>query len=354
MKPEQVQRQTKGARRKSSVWALLLKIVVPLGVTVGLCYILFRGIDLRSMMRIVAEECSFGWIACGLVLNIGALLFRSLRWRIQLRAIGVRPSLSTLFMSFCGTYAVNLVLPRLGEVWRTGYIAQDSRAPFDTVFGSMVSDRLADTLVVGLLTAVTFVASGSELMSYLTQEGGESTVGMLMASPWTWVAVAAVLAGCAAIWYLCRRSGWMRKIIDFARGLWSGFIAILRMRGKGLWLLYTAGLWGCYFTSLYLAFHAFPATEALLADKGIKVVAVCFVLSSLSMAVPSQGGIGPWQWAVMFGLSLYSAGYPELTDAYTATFANTVMGTQTLLFIVLGLITFAVIAIRNRRALRGE
>ena len=41
--------------------------------------------------------------------------------------------------SIFGTYAVNLVFPRLGEVWRTGYIAQRQKAPFTTVFGSMVA-----------------------------------------------------------------------------------------------------------------------------------------------------------------------------------------------------------------------
>lgn len=344
------------AERKSkrSVWGMLLKIIVPLVVSVGLCYILFAKQDFGEMVRIVRTECDYRWIAYGLVLNIGALWLRALRWRLQLLAIGVRPSLGTLFLSFCGTYAVNLVFPRLGELWRTGYIAQDQHAPFDSVFGSMVSDRLADTLTVGLLTAFTFMVCGPELMSYLGQGAGEGGVMGLLMSPWLWAAALCGCVACCVVWYFCRRSPWMQKLIAFGRGLWDGFIAILRMRGKGLWLLYTLGLWGCYFTSLYLAFHAFPATEQVLAERGVEVVLVCFVLSSLSMAVPSQGGIGPWQWAVMFGLGLYAAGVPELTEGYAATFANMVMGSQTVLFILLGLMAFGVITLRNRRVNRKD
>lgn len=65
------------------------------------------------------------------------------------------------------------------------------------------------------------------------------------------------------------------------------------------------------------------------------------------MGVPSNGGIGPWQWAVVFGLSLYSI--PGLTKEYATTFANLVMGTQTLLLIALGIFTFICIAVDKRR-----
>lgn len=340
-------------RHRHSVWGVVLKIAVPLIVSVGLCYILFAKQDFASMVDIVRTECTFRWIAYGLVLNVGALWFRSLRWRLQLQAIDVMPSCGVLFMSFCGTYAVNLVFPRLGELWRTGYISQNQSAPFDSVFGSMVSDRLADTITVGLLTLLTFLASGSELMRYLSQDGTSSGLSALLLSPWLWVAVAAGLAACVAIWLLCRRKAWMRRVIAFVGGLWDGFTAILRMRHKGLWLLYTIGVWCCYFFSFYLAFYAFPATARVLEIYGTQVVMVAFVLSSLSMAVPSQGGIGPWQWAVMFGIGLYSAAVPELTQGYAATFANMVMGCQTLLFIILGLASFAIISFTNRRVAKN-
>ncbi len=87
----------------------------------------------------------------------------------------------------------------------------------------------------------------------------------------------------------------------------------------------------------------------MVARYGTIAVMVCFVFSSISMGVPSNGGIGPWQWAIIFGLSLYSAGIPELTKSYATSFANLVMGSQTLLLIILGLITFIAIAIDKRK-----
>ena len=61
------------------------------------------------------------------------------------------------------------------------------------------------------------------------------------------------------------------------------------------------------------------------------------------MGVPSNGGIGPWQWSVIFALGLYG-----LAQGPATAFANLVMGCQTLLLILLGLFTFVCIAFDNK------
>ncbi len=129
----------------------LLKYGVPLIISVGLCYLLFTGVNFKEMLDIIKHNCDFRWIALALVISIFSHVVRAMRWRIQLNAIGVRCPLWIVVLSIFGTYAVNLVLPRLGELWRTGYIAHRQRAPFDTVFGSMVADRLSDTVTVLLI-----------------------------------------------------------------------------------------------------------------------------------------------------------------------------------------------------------
>ena len=152
----------------------MLKYGVPLVISVGLCWLLFSNddIDLAGMMEIVRRECDFRWILLNLLLGIMAQVFRAARWQIQLRALDIRPPFRQLVLSIFGTYSVNLVFPRLGEVWRTGYIAARERAPFTTVFGSMVADRLADTLTVLILLLLTFIPAGAQLREYLGQSGG--------------------------------------------------------------------------------------------------------------------------------------------------------------------------------------
>lgn len=336
---------------KRKPWlSYLLKYGIPLIISIGLCYLLFTGFDFGEMMRIIRNDCDFRWIGLAMTISIFSHVFRAMRWRIQLKALRIDAPLWVLVLSIFGTYAVNLVFPRLGELWRTGYVAQNQDASFTEVFGSMVADRLADTVTVALLTAFTFLIAGPALESYLRQnpEAYEKVIS-LATSPWLWGAAMLFISAAAMMLKLYPKSPVILKIKEFARGLWNGFAVIAAMPGKGRWLLLTVMIWGCYFTQLYVAFFAFDITAEVVERFGITAVLLCFVLSSISMGVPSNGGIGPWQWAIIFGLSVYAHAIPGLTQEYSATFANLVMGSQTLLLIALGLFTFICISINKRR-----
>ena len=325
----------------------LLQYGVPLIISIGLCYLLFTGIDFNEMIETIRNECNFAWIGLALFISLFSHVFRAMRWRIQLRALDINPPLLPLVYSIFGTYAVNLVFPRLGEVWRTTYVAQRQNASFTAVFGSMVADRLADTVTVLFITLLAFLLASGAISQYLAQNTELYTKLLsLIASPWLWVAIVAMIA---AMWWVFTRkrdNKLIAKIIDFARGLWIGFAAIAKMKGKGQWLLLTVAIWGCYFVQMFVAFFAFKETTAVIENHGVVAVLVCFALSSIAMGVPSNGGIGPWQWSVIFGLSIYGMAI----DGISVAFANLVLGSQTLLLIILGIYTFAAIALEKRRS----
>ncbi len=342
-------------RRRPTILGQILKFAIPLIVSVGLCYVLFRKIDFAEMMEIIRRDCDFSWIALSLCVGLLSFLFRALRWGIQLRAVGINAPLTALLLSIFGTYAVNIVFPRLGEVWRTGYIAGRQHAPFATVFGSMLADRLADLVTVALITLGTlFVARGALTDFVKSYPDTYNALIGLVTSPWVWGLIGAIAV--ALVIVLRRRTG--NAVIIRIRGLikelWNGFSAIARMDGKGRWVLLTVLLWGTYYVELGIAFQAFPFTREIFDSYGWSAVLVCFVLTSISMGIPSNGGIGPYQIAMIFGLSLYVPS--AMTDAESSlfmvratAFGNIVLGTQTLLMIALGLFTFASIAVSRRR-----
>jgi len=342
LSPEKPGRQLPAWRKALSY---LLKYGVPLLITVLLCRLLFKDVNFDEMMSIISEQCDFRWILLAMVISIFSHIFRAMRWSLQLSAIGIKVPLFALILSIFGTYAVNLVLPRLGEIWRTTYISRRQKAPFASVFGSMVADRLADTVTVLLLTVVTFVLATAELSGYLSSnsESFKSVIGLLC-SPWVWMVF---IAGIAFIWWFLTRktdNKFVNKAQGFIKGLWSGFAAVATMPGRGKWLLLTVCIWGCYFLQLYVAFFAFEFTAQIVGQWGTLAVLVTFVLSSISMGVPSNGGIGPWQWSVILALGIYGLGQAPATA-----FANLVMGSQTFMLILLGLFTFVCIALDKRR-----
>jgi len=338
--------------RTGHIIGITFRYLIPLAVTVGLCWVLFRDIDMPAMWADM-RACDYRWILLGFIPATMACVFRALRWRLQLRATGINPPLRAVILSFFGTYAVNIVFPRLGEVWRSGYIARRQGAPFAVVFGSMVSDRLADTVTVLLMALVTAAFAGPYLGAFVAQyPAAYDLIRRVISSPLTYVSICVALL---ILWWAMRRSrgstGIIGRIRRTVRSLWDGFAAIARMHGKWQWLLWTVLVWFCYFAQTWLAFNASPLTRQVLADNGIIAVIVCYVLTTISMGVPSNGGIGPYQTVMRFGLSLFVASGMAQADfnIRSLSFANLLLGSNTLLFIILGLMTFIAIS-RDRHS----
>ena len=326
----------------------VLKYVVPVIIGVGLIYFLYKNVDLEAMMTNLQSEVNYLWFIPVICISIMSHVFRALRWRLQLRAIGVGAPLHPIVNSIFGTYAVNLVFPRLGEVWRCGYIAQRENASFTQVVGSMVADRLSDTVTVLVLTLGTFALAQDAFYSFLSTypQVKDGLVGM--ATSWkVWLLALACLAALAWLATSKTQNAIVLKVKGMVKGLWDGFAAIAHMEGKWWFLLYTVLLWGCYFMQLYIAAQAFTFT----CDLSALAILVLFVLSSIGMGIPTNGGLGAWHMAIIFGLSLYGVGTfsSEHPDAQASAFAMLVWGIQTLLLIVLGIYAFACIATEKKK-----
>ena len=318
---------------------VFMKIAIPMAVGVGLFWFLYKNVDVEAMKQALKTDVNYFWIGVMLVISTFSHIFRAMRWRLQLRALDIHAPLGALIVSIFGTYAVNLVFPRLGEVWRCGYISRRQNAPFTKVVGSMVADRLSDTATVLLLTLFTMLIAWPAFAQFFAQfPGVQASLLNTVTSPMVWI----VLIGSVMVIVLMFRYGKKNKFIktinNALSGLWQGFYSITKMQGKGWFLFYTLMIWGCYFTQLYVCFFAFPFTH----DLGIVCALVCFVLSSISMGIPTNGGLGAWHIAIIFGLSLYGVGSFAMGefDPRASAFAMLVWGTQTLLLIALGIYSF--------------
>lgn len=339
-----------------------LKYLLPLAFTVALVWYMFKAIDVERMLDIIRHGVDYRWLLLAMGISVFSHLARALRWRIQLRTLDIRPPFPALACSIFGCYALNLVLPRLGEVWRCLYIArtpnkgataQQTAArraqtkggkEFATVLGSMVAERLMDTFTVLSLTLLTFLVAHDAMEDFLAKYRIGQDFLALMVSPWFWVAIGGCVAVVAALLIWGRRITIVAKIIGLARSLWAGFASIGRMKGKWRFLGLTVALWGCYFLQLYAAMYAFSFTRELCADPalafGLTPCLVAFVLSSIGMAIPSNGGLGPWNIAVMFGLAVYG-----ITETQGTAFSMVVWSAQTVMLILLGIFTMAYISL---------
>lgn len=326
---------------------MALRWLLPLALTVLLVWYMFRKVHFGEMMDIIRHGVNYWWILFAMGLSMLSHIIRAVRWRLQLKSLGIHPPVLALCCSIFGCYALNLVFPRLGEVWRCTYIAKRQNAPFTKVFGSMVADRLSDTVCVFFLTILTFIVAAPAIDSFMTKYPVGQGILNTIQSPIFWIAIVACCAGVWCVFHYGRDNSVIAKLRKWIADTWKGFAVITEMKGKWAFVLYSIGIWTCYFLQLYVAFFAFPFTRELCTEAslgyGLVPALVAFILSSFGMAIPSNGGLGPWNLAVMFGLAIYG-----ISQADGTAFSMLVWSGQTVMLILLGIFTMAYIAIGKK------
>lgn len=326
---------------------LALRYGLPVALTVLLVVYMFNKVNFSEMWNLIKHGVDYGWILLAMGISVFSHVFRAARWRLQLSALGIRPPFMALCCSIFGCYALNLVFPRLGEVWRCTYISSSQKASFTSVLGSMIGDRLADTLMVLLLLVLCLIVASPALEAFLTRYPvGRGLVDML-SQVWFWAALCGAAVAAWALLRVFRDTVAVRKLKEMALNMWTGFSVVARMKGRWQFLWLTLCIWGCYYFQLYVAFYAFDFTRELCHGPGmaggLTPCLVAFVLSSISMAVPSNGGLGPWNLAIMFGLAVYG-----VNDAQGTAFSMLQWSGQTVMLIILGIFTMAYISVSRK------
>lgn len=298
---------------------------------------------MEQIARILQSEIKYGWVILSMVVGVVSHIVRALRWQLQLRALQHPASFRTLTNAIFGTYAMNLLFPRLGEVWRCGYVARREQMSFTLLLGSVVSDRLMDTVSVICLIVAVFFLQMHVLLDFLKQYPViEETLFSVITSPYPYLFVAVVVG--ALVWIFRQKNEyrWVLKIKEMMRNLWYGFRTVLTMKQKKRFIVYTILLWLCYYLQLYLCLFAFADTAHL----GALAALSLFVMGSIGMGIPVQGGFGPWHLAVMATLAIYGVTDPNVAGS----FALVAHGSQMVVIVLLGIYTFFSILLEKKHS----
>lgn len=325
--------------KKKSLLNKLIKILLPLFLGILILYFLFHDTDFHVIWRAL-ESANWGILFFSLLFGLLGNTIRACRWRLLIEPLGYKPKVSNLAFAIYGNYAVNFAIPRAGEIWRCGVIAKEEKIPFKKLIGTMLLDRMLDTLMVALITFFAFLINMQFFITYAKSNGGAfDSIFDILSSPYLYVAFATLIGAIVFVFKFFRKNILVKKMTHLIAGFWKDLKAIWRMKQKGRLILYSFMIWGSYFLYFYITFHAFDFT----ANLGITAGLIAFALSSVSMAVPTNGGMGPWHAAVIASLVLYS-----VSNSQAEAFAFGVFAIQSLWVICCGLFGIAALAIKNR------
>ena len=304
-----------------------LKIVFPLLLGGGLLWYMYKDIEFKNIWKILNTGVRYEYLLGSLFFGLGANLLRGLRWQLLINPLGYETKKWMLILSVWGNYGVNLILPRVGEIWRCGIVSKYENISFSKLLGTLLVDRLYDTISVAFLLIISFLLLPKFYLSVFEGELPfitELNSGNII----LFVAIFFLLA--IISWILiriARRSPLFSGIKNFLSNILTGFRSFWTMDHKWSFLFYTVGIWLGYFLYFYITFFAFSFTESFSPVYGLAV----FVLTCISVAVPVQGAIGPWHFVVILGLESLGV---QRVDA--SAFALIVHTLQTLWFAITG------------------
>ena len=205
----------------------VLKNIVPLGLGLYLVYYSFANTSEADRQQIIIsiKQADLRFVFLSLVFGAFSHLSRAYRWSYLLRPLGYRPTFMMRILTLMISYFSNLGIPRSGEVLRATALATYANVPFEKSFGTIVTERIIDLVMLFLLIGLGFVLQGELLLKVI---GNPSLDGMLI----VWMVLAASVFFLGIRQLKRSQHALAVKIIRFFKGLWQGMLSIRAIKGK--------------------------------------------------------------------------------------------------------------------------
>lgn len=306
-----------------------------------LFYFVYKDFDISTLISEGASSINYYWIALSLCLAIASHLLRALRWNLILDTpqsdSSSHPKSSKIdsFLAVMSGYFINLLIPRAGEISRCGLMARSEKRSMIEMVGTVVQERFIDIIMLGLITSLSLILSYEDISrNLLSTININDKVKSLNNIPLL-IAVAVVTILTISYILYKKRSIFIKYLKEFINGLSS----LIKLEQKGLYALYSIGIWALYFLMNYICFFSLEATSALTPTVGL----VVFIFGSFAMLAPVQGGIGAWHYMTITALSIYG-----ISESDGMLFAFIVHSSMNLMLLVVGALSFIIISIKTK------
>lgn len=318
-------------KKKIGKW---LSIGLPLILGIYLIYYKYNEFTSEQILEIKSyfKNANYFYIFLSLFIALFGFLSRAYRWKFALEHLGYKTRFSNNLMAVCIGYLMNLTIPRSGEFSRALILKKYENIPFDKAFGTIVAERVVDTLIFLLFVLTSLLLQFNVLKGYV-----------LAKIPIEKLAVLALIGFVGFITFLLiwLYSKW--KIITILKEKFSGLIegmsSILKMQNKWAFLFHSFFIWFTYILMFYVTIFALKETSHI----GFGAVIIAFIFGSLAVGFTNSGfGVYPLLVAEIF--MLY--GVPDTAGTAFGWLAWT---SQTVLMVVLGAISFLFLPILNRK-----
>jgi len=319
-----------------------LKIISPILFGAFLIWLTYNKATPKEISDVISyiKEADYFWVFISALLGLLSHLSRAYRWKFTLEPLGYKPKFINSFMAVMIAYFANLGIPRSGEILRATTLTTYEGIPFEKAFGTIIAERIAD-LIMSVLFVFIALALQHDMIMDAINPVFNSIITKISNDPLTLIIVLLILSTTIIAGYFILKkpnNPVLNKVKNFISGLKDGVFSIITMKKKWAFIFHTIFIWTMYFLMFYVIFFSVKETVST----PISTAIVAFVTGSLTMAV-TNGGLGSFPLVIQETLNLFN-----ISNQSGLAIGWIMWGTQTLLNIVFGVISFFYLPIYNR------
>ena len=301
----------------------ILKISLPLLLSVVAVWYSFSIIPFGSLVGSF-KEANYSWVILGTFLGLLSHLSRAYRWRFQLEPMGYNIKLGNSIMAVFAAYIINYTIPRAGEVARASVLTNYEGVPFGKSFGTIVSERLADMLMMFVIISIALFLQFDVIAEKLKEiiEKLDVTTNQIL----IFVIASFILIILLTLTIKRGKSKIAIKVKSILSGLLEGITSILKMKKKWAFIFHTLFIWGMYVLMFYVTSFSLVQTSQL----PFSVILIGFIFASFSIAA-TNGGTGSYPLAIYAAFFIFN-----IPKDPSITFGWIMWASQTLMIILFG------------------
>lgn len=313
----------------------ILSLTIPLFIGLGIIYYQYTTLTPEELEKIKISfiKADYFYIYLSLFIALFGFWSRAYRWKFALQHLEYHTKFHNDFFTVCVSYLVNLTIPRSGEISRAALLKKYEDVPFDKAFGTIVAERIVDMLIFLLFVTIGFVLQFDTIYQYLVNNGVKFETLIWAGVLGIVLFIIFILVWIYAEWKI------ILKLKQKLSGLIEGMQSILKMKDKWKYIFHSFFIWFSYLAMFYVTIFALPET----ADISFDVVVMGFIFGTLAVGF-TNGGLGAYPLAVASILSLYG-----ISEGIGTAFGYLIWVSQTLLTIFLGLLSYLLLPILNKK-----
>ncbi|EKV57702.1 lysylphosphatidylglycerol synthase transmembrane domain-containing protein [Brachyspira hampsonii] len=277
----------------------IIQVVIGIAISIICLYFAFRGINIKESIEIV-KNINVVYFIISLILSIVIIVLRGLRWECFIPLKKPIKKRTVVMATYIGYMGNNILPAKLGEVARAYILGIKENVSKSALIASVVTERLFDVITGGIILTVSviFIPNLPQTVTYAAIALFVlSIIGFLVLMFLVWQREFAHKVFHKIFGILPKNIG--DKLIEFSCNFIDGIG--FKNDAKHIFLIF-------FYTFLYLIGQMLTIGFLMMAFniKTSPIIALfTFAIGGFGFAVPSApSGIGPFEWAIIFGLSL--------------------------------------------------